>query len=260
MTKSMLNILLKARRLKSQYCKNELPIFDDFSFLRSRETIKYIRSSKVMFIMRGLPGSGKSTLVRAIKTHYKEAVVCSADSFFVQKDGSYAFDVKKLPQAHEECADLAQKAAEMSMCHIVVDNTNVLRWEMGKYFRLASEYGYAVIVVEPKTPWKLEPVELAAKNIHGCTAELVKQKMKKFKAVLPVYWGWFFDETVASELLTLGETYFDLCMKTVPEFASYMNELGVSKGFHLQIYISFLKSQLPLMIMTTMVVDFYGVL
>lgn len=232
MTRSMHLILLKARHLKSHRKKNKLlSAFDNISFLRSRETIRHIRSSKVFFIMRGLPGSGKSTLVRSIKLRFKEAVVCSADSFFVQEDGSYAYDLEKLPQAHEECATFAQQAAEMGVRHIVIDNTNILRWEMGKYLKLANEYGYAVIVTEPKTPWKLEPVELAAKNTHGCTVEVVEQKMKKFKAVLPVYWGWFFNETVASELLTLGETYFDLCMRTVPEFANYMNELGVLKGF-----------------------------
>ena len=62
-------------------------LFMDFPFFVDDDTIKWIRSNRVMFIMRGLPGSGKSTLVKTIKSIYaKDATgdfcICSADDFF----------------------------------------------------------------------------------------------------------------------------------------------------------------------------------
>ncbi len=64
----------------------------DFPFLNDDNTIQHVKKSKVMMIMRGLPGSGKSTVVKAILHKYKKgAVACSADDHFLQEDGSYAF-------------------------------------------------------------------------------------------------------------------------------------------------------------------------
>lgn len=37
-------------------------------------------------IMKGLPGSGKTHIIRRIKKMYKNAVLCSADFYFM-KDG-----------------------------------------------------------------------------------------------------------------------------------------------------------------------------
>lgn len=37
-----------------------------------------------MFIMKGLPGSGKSTIVKTIQEVYKDSVVCSADFYFMK--------------------------------------------------------------------------------------------------------------------------------------------------------------------------------
>ena len=42
-----------------------------------------------MVIMRGLSGSGKSFLGGLLLKHYKDAaVVCSADIYFIQEDGT----------------------------------------------------------------------------------------------------------------------------------------------------------------------------
>ncbi len=38
-----------------------------YPFLTDDATVQFIKKSKVIFVMRGLPGSGKSTIVRSIK-------------------------------------------------------------------------------------------------------------------------------------------------------------------------------------------------
>ena len=54
---------------------------------------------KTLYIIRGLPGSGKSTLGEsgiAVKSY-------SADDWFTDKEGNYNFNPMELPQAHEDC-------------------------------------------------------------------------------------------------------------------------------------------------------------
>ena len=49
---------------------------------------------------------------------------------------------------------------------IVVDNTNVKRWEMVHYYQLAERYRYAVLLVEPRTPWRDDAKVKRKKNIE----------------------------------------------------------------------------------------------
>ena len=63
-----------------------------------------------MFICRGLPGSGKSTLSKKIKEKYTDTVICSGDDFFTDENGNYKFDQTLLFDAHQS----AQKKAKDS--------------------------------------------------------------------------------------------------------------------------------------------------
>lgn len=219
--------LQKAIKSKAQLSD----VFESYPFLRNRRTMIHVRRSKICFIMRGLPGSGKSTNVQAIKLQHKNALVVSADSYFSAEDGSYEFSKDRLAEAHEMCRKVVEQAAEKGLRHIVVDNTNIMRWEMGEYFRLAKLFNYVVLLVEPRTPWAMDATVLAAKNTHGVPEEHIRFKMEKFRPVLPVYWAWFLNECASKKLLSLGENAFNLCITNIPEFSNYMNEQALAKGF-----------------------------
>lgn len=49
-----------------------------YPFLFDENTILYIRQSRVMFVMRGPPGCGKSTVVHRLRNLYPDIIVCSA--------------------------------------------------------------------------------------------------------------------------------------------------------------------------------------
>ena len=199
-----------------------------FPFLTEEKSRKWVSENPVLFVLRGLPGSGKSTVTRAICATYPEATVCSADNFFVNKaTGEYEFDLNLLGSAHEE----SQRSAEEAMASerrgvVVVDNTNVRRWEMGFYIKAAEKHGYNVVVVETKTPWRLDPAVLAEKNSHGVPAEVLRKKVSQFEVVYPMYFAWFMSLVDSQTLLKVTRNLLKDCLEKCDQFRKGFEELS----------------------------------
>ena len=191
----------------------------EFPFLVDGDTIDQVRKARVMFIMRGLSGSGKSTLVSILTTKYKKAVVCSADHFFLNEEtNTYEFDASMLSEAHGQCKDKATVACESNANVVIIDNTNVKKWEMKHYTNLAQRYGYTVVIVVPRTEWAFDPAVLATKNKHNVTEEKLRGKCKDFQEYLPLFWGWFVNDEGSYGCLSMGERYLRTCFDIEPRF------------------------------------------
>ncbi|XP_043229505.1 2',3'-cyclic-nucleotide 3'-phosphodiesterase-like [Amphibalanus amphitrite] len=171
-----------------------------YSFLDDPETVDYLRTSKVLFVLRGLPGCGKSYLADKIATTYPGTVLCSADHFFM-KDASYQFDREQLSAAHESCKQRAEHACLEQRSHIVVDNTNLRYWEWSEYAKLAARHHYLVLVQEPATAWRRDPHRLAITNCHGVTEQEIRKKLKSIQEPVPKYYGWFLNAADCRDLL-----------------------------------------------------------
>lgn len=98
---------------------------------------------KTLYIVRGLPGSGKSSLAKKITE-----LVYSADDFFTNKKGEYNFNAKLLGKAHEWCWGKVRDAMFIGANAVAVANTFTQAWEAEKYYQIAEEYGYSVFVIE----------------------------------------------------------------------------------------------------------------
>lgn len=103
----------------------------------------------MLTIVRGLPGSGKSTVANALasKVARRVAYVFEADDFFYRETGSYRFDPSRLKEAHAECKANTRKALEQG-AHVFVANTFTQRWEYQPYLDMAAELGVKVQVIE----------------------------------------------------------------------------------------------------------------
>lgn len=97
---------------------------------------------KKLYIVRGLPHSGKSTLATELAKHHTEA-----DKFMIDKDGNYAFDFLRLQECHKDCQEEVREWMIDDIKDIAVANTFTQEWEMGEYFDMAGEYGYQVTVL-----------------------------------------------------------------------------------------------------------------
>lgn len=104
---------------------------------------------KDLYLLRGLPGAGKSTLAK-ILVGDKDYRHKEADMFFIDGNGNYKFIPHKLKEAHEWCKEEVSFLMKYEHSPIVVSNTFTQEWEMALYFELAEIYGYRVhsLIVE----------------------------------------------------------------------------------------------------------------
>lgn len=99
-----------------------------------------------LYLVRGLPGSGKSTFAKSIAKPWQ---IFEADQFFMCK-GVYNFDYTKIKDAHNSCKRRVHKAMHPSMFRnlfyktIVVSNTFTQDWEMRFYEIIAKKYNYRI--------------------------------------------------------------------------------------------------------------------
>jgi len=118
----------------------------------------------VLFLYRGLPGSGKTTRATALASE-RGAGLASADDFFVGEDGIYRFDGSKLPQAHAACQAKVREFLAAGR-DAVVHNTFTQGWEATPYVEMALEFG-ADIEVANLFDGGLDDAALASRNVHG---------------------------------------------------------------------------------------------
>jgi predicted kinase len=101
---------------------------------------------KTLYIVRGVPGSGKSTFAQSL-----DCPVFEADQYFIDSEtGEYKFDGSKIKLAHNWCKLRVEQSMEDDFQKIAVSNTFTQEWEMDAYYELAKQYGYRVfsLIVE----------------------------------------------------------------------------------------------------------------
>jgi predicted kinase len=134
---------------------------------------------KNLYIVRGLPGSGKSTFARSIAKPYQ---IFEADQYFIKR-GKYNFDATKLKEAHDDCKQRVVRRMRENLFNsiffnnIVVSNTFTQDWEMKYYRSIGKRYGYKVhtIIVENRH---------YGSNVHGVPQDKLQVMEDRFEIKL----------------------------------------------------------------------------
>ena len=131
---------------------------------------------KIVFILRGLPGSGKSTFAEHLVVD--GGVIHSTDDFFVSEDGEYCFDPDRLNEFHSLNFLQFKNSLKSGVPFVVVDNTNSRRREWIHYLLTAESFGYTVMILNMPHP---DPEVAAKRNIHGVPAEAIRAMLSRWE-------------------------------------------------------------------------------
>lgn len=101
---------------------------------------------KVLIIVRGIPGSGKTTFAAMLGK-----AICCADDFFTTRDGKYVWKPERVGKAHEWCQRKCRRFMKAQAERIMVANTSTTEREMQPYMDLARQFGYKVFSVIVET-------------------------------------------------------------------------------------------------------------
>jgi predicted kinase len=101
-----------------------------------------------LYLVRGVPGAGKTTLVESLAG--EGDLVVAADDFMVNSAGHFAFDWQKLQEVHNRCIQAVREGMESGVIRIFVHNSFVNSWQLRPYYDLAATHGYRTfsLVVE----------------------------------------------------------------------------------------------------------------
>lgn len=128
-----------------------------------------------LFLIRGLPGSGKSTLGSQLAPGANNA----ADDYFVV-GGEYRFDPAKLGAAHAFCQSQTRTLLKAGRAAVAVCNTFTCRWELEPYFALARELRVKPIVIDLYDADFTDDM-LARRNEHGVSVETIQAMRARYE-------------------------------------------------------------------------------
>lgn len=143
-------------------------------------------SEKTLFIIRGVPGAGKSTLANKITKNVVEA------DQFMYVDGEYKWSANKLNYAHLCCRNKVKEYMAEGKNRIAVANTFIKRKDMKPYIAMAEEYGYKTKIITCIGNYQ---------NVHNVPQETVDKMRKKFQETLQLNENW-------SEIEEFTDIYF----------------------------------------------------
>lgn len=129
-----------------------------------------------MILIRGLPGSGKSTIGRFMTGydmfHYE------TDKFWMVGD-EYKFDMARIKEAHEWCQNEVHKCLTNGFSPIV-SNTFTTAFEMLPYFDMAKEFNIRPQVILCQGQFG---------NVHNVPNEVIEKMTARFEYDVDHLWS-----------------------------------------------------------------------
>lgn len=130
-----------------------------------------MNEEQTLLLIRGLPGSGKTTLTKSLR----EFVPVSADDYFYNLGGGeYEFDASHLGKAHQMCQRMT-KAALVNGESVAVHNTFSQSWEAKPYFEMARELNVRVQIIECQGNFE---------SVHGVPKETIEKMKARWEKTL----------------------------------------------------------------------------
>lgn len=161
-------------------------------------------SEKVVYIMRGLPGAGKSTRAAQLAEAAEQAelaavlagaagcaaaaaaaaaaAIHSTDSYFFDAAGVYRFNAEQLGVNHQRNFDAFCGSLAAGVGTVILDNTNLQPWQFEKYVAAAWQRGYRVREEVVGEFTEAAAAVYAARNSHGVPHDKILIMLEQWRS------------------------------------------------------------------------------
>lgn len=119
-------------------------------------------------LIRGLPGSGKSTIAKQYQALHLEA-----DMFFI-RDEKYDYHPHLINKAHSWCQNNVRHALSFGV-DVVVSNTFIKAWELEKYAEIARTQ---------KATFSIKEAKGGFDSLHGVPKEVICSMANNWEDVI----------------------------------------------------------------------------
>ncbi|XP_037544677.1 2',3'-cyclic-nucleotide 3'-phosphodiesterase [Nematolebias whitei] len=201
---------------------NVLPASGSLSFaiLEQEDAKDALRTSRTLVVLRGLPGSGKSFLARAIADAYKDqcSLFCADDHGIKPENPKASADGYKALDA----AIVARCSEGTTSVLVVVDDTNHTHDRLACLGEIAKEHNLITLFLEPQTEWSRDLTQLKKKSGRGLEeAQLEAMKGPLEETSLPLFFGWFLLPSVQEKVKCTAMDFLKM-LDTLDEFKNHL--------------------------------------
>jgi predicted kinase len=133
-----------------------------------------------LVIVRGLPGSGKTTFVeKVLRPVQGDLAHFEADMYFVDSEThEYNFVPHQIGQAHNWCKQQCRMAMGHRRSCVVISNTSTqIGLEIDPYLEMAKKHGYEVTVIRLECHFILA----CKRNTHRVPPVAIKKMEQRFE-------------------------------------------------------------------------------
>lgn len=123
-----------------------------------------------LILIRGIPGSGKSTMAQKLLNDNQVDIHFEADMYHIV-DGVYKWHKDEVPDAHRWCQENTIIALSRGK-RVVVSNTFIRVWELKPYFQIAAKYDIIPSIFKCVGEYQ---------NIHNVPEETVSKMRNNFQ-------------------------------------------------------------------------------
>ena len=140
-----------------------------------------------LILVRGVPGSGKTTFARnnypgvvcdAGSPDKNAAYMISADDFRIDECGNYAHDDVPAGIPHLECQMRVRDAIAAGCPQVIVHNTFVKLWEINPYFKISQACKVPLEVI--RMP-KISAEEAFSRNTHNVPMNVIQRMIDEMQ-------------------------------------------------------------------------------
>lgn len=157
------------------------------------------RADRVLYVMRGVPGSGKSAEALRLAGGDRSKVFSVDDYFGEGEDYEVPGEVIELRAARRWNYARVEDAVRRGVSPVVADETHLKPSLARPYFEIAARHGYRTEIREPGSPWwrEIKPLlgdkdgneaellrwsqTLGGKNLHGVKPESIYKMLRDYK-------------------------------------------------------------------------------